>query len=82
MATKKKSTNRCWPGYEPVAGKKKHSQGSCRPKSEKHLTSSEKQFRAAREKQLDRWQEEHPKSPRKAAQHLRAPKTKREKKFG
>ena len=24
------STNRCWRGYVPVAGKRPHSQGSCR----------------------------------------------------
>jgi hypothetical protein len=51
--------DRCWPGYEPVKGKKKHEQGSCRPK---------------RKKQLDEWQAEHPKTRRSAAQHLPAPK--------
>jgi len=71
MSSSKKST-RCWPGYEPVPGKKKHSQGSCRPKSGKKLSGGEKKFRSAREKQLDRWQKAHPNSPRKAAQHLEA----------
>jgi hypothetical protein len=27
------SLNRCWPGYEPVPGKKPYSPGSCRPMS-------------------------------------------------
>lgn len=27
----KKKTSRCWPGYEPVPGKKAYSKGSCRP---------------------------------------------------
>jgi hypothetical protein len=62
--------NRCWPGYEPVHGKAEHSQGSCRPKPKKSLTATERKSRAARERQLDRWQKEHPGSPRKAAQHL------------
>ena len=65
--------NRCWPGYEPVKGKKPHSEGSCRPKVESKTTASEKKFRAKRSKQLDEWQKEHPASKRKAAQHLRAP---------
>jgi hypothetical protein len=72
--------NRCWPGYEPVPGKKQHSQGSCRPKSKrKLLTAAEKKFRTARERQLKRWQEAHPGSPRKAAQHLHAPASTRRK---
>lgn len=69
-----KSKQRCWPGYEPVPGKPKHSQGSCRPKR-KNLKSSEKKFRAAREQQLSRWKKAHPDSPRKAAQHLHRPGT-------
>jgi hypothetical protein len=69
--------NRCWPGYEPVPGKKQHTQGSCRPKAKKKLKKgSEKQFRAARERQLQRWEAAHPGSPRKAAQHLHAPRRK------
>lgn len=28
----KKKTTRCWPGYEPVPGKKPFSKGSCRKK--------------------------------------------------
>lgn len=72
----KQSKNRCWPGYQPVPGKKAHSQGSCRPKGKKKLDSEEKAFRTAREKQLDRWKKGHPGSPRKAAQHLHAPKKK------
>lgn len=30
MATKE---NKCWPGYEPVAGKPEYSQGSCKKKA-------------------------------------------------
>jgi hypothetical protein len=52
MATKKKET-RCWPGYEPVKGKKPHSEGSCRPKAESKVSGSEKAFRAKRRRQLD-----------------------------
>ena len=74
MATKKQ---RCWPGYEPVPGKPEHSQGSCKPKAESKETSFEKEFRAKRKKQLDRWEEKHKGSPRKAAQHLSAPGTKK-----
>ena len=77
MATKKDS--RCWPGYEPVKGKKKNEKGSCRPKAESKLTSSEKNFRAKRKRQLDKWEEQHPGSPRSAAQHLKAPKKKTKK---
>ena len=78
MATKRatKSAKRCWPGYEPVPGKPRHSQGSCRPKR-KNLKSGEKKFRAAREQQLSRWKKAHPGSPRSAAQHLHRPGTKR-----
>lgn len=72
-----KKQNRCWPGYEPVPGKKQHSQGSCRPKAKKKLSSGEKKFRSVREKQLSRWKAEHPGSPKKAAQHLHKPGTKR-----
>jgi len=68
-----KKENRCWPGYEPVQGKRQHEQGSCRPKSEGKLTSTEKQFRGKRAKQLAEWKKEHPKSPKKAAQHLHKP---------
>lgn len=66
--------NRCWPGYEPVKGKKKHEQGSCRPKPESQETSNEKKFRAKRKQQLDEWQNKHPKTRRSGAQHLSAPK--------
>jgi hypothetical protein len=74
MATKK---SRCWPGYEPVKGKKQHEQGSCRPKAESKLSSSEKEFRGKREKQLDSWKAKHPGSRRSAAQHLSKPGAKR-----
>jgi hypothetical protein len=65
--------NRCWPGYEPVPGKKAHSQGSCRPKPKSRVAKSENKFRSARERKLQRWAKAHPGSPRKAAQHLRGP---------
>lgn len=70
-----KSENRCWPGYEPVPGKKQHEQGSCRPKAESKTTSSEKKFRAKRRKQLDQWEAEHPHTRKSASQHLHAPGT-------
>ena len=71
---KASSKKRCWPGYEPVAGKTQHSQGSCRPKAKRSLTTREKRFRNARKGQLRRWSKSHPGSPRKAAQHLHAPR--------
>ena len=64
--------NRCWPGYEPVPGKKQHEQGSCRPKAESKLTADEKKFRAKRRKQLDKWEAEHPHTRKSASQHLQA----------
>jgi hypothetical protein len=66
--------DRCWPGYEPVKGKKPNSQGSCRPKAESKLTSAEKSFRGKRRKELDGWQAEHPDTSKAAAQHLGDPK--------
>lgn len=66
-----KRTSRCWPGYEPVAGKKPNDQGSCRPKADSN--PSEKQFKAKRKRQLDEWQKEHPGKGRQAAQHLSGP---------
>jgi hypothetical protein len=71
-----KKENRCWPGYEPVKGKKPNSQGSCKPKAESKLKPAEKGFRAKRKKQLDDWQKEHKGSRRQSAQHLHAPETK------
>lgn len=70
-----KDENRCWPGYEPVPGKAKNESGSCRPKAESKLSGKEKEFREARDKQLDEWQKEHPGSPRSAAQHLPKPES-------
>lgn len=69
----KSKEDRCWPGYEPVPGKPEHSEGSCRKKPESKAKPAEKKFVAARKKQLDAWQKAHPGSPRKAAQHLKAP---------
>ena len=68
-----KDQNRCWPGYEPVPGKAKTEQGSCRKKAASKSTAGEKKFQAKREQQLEHWKKEHPKSPRKAAQHLSKP---------
>jgi hypothetical protein len=76
MAAAKKE-NRCWPGYEPVKGKEPHSEGSCRPKPAIRSNKQEKEFKAKRDQQLDRWQEKHPGSPRKSAQHLHAPGSKK-----
>jgi hypothetical protein len=68
-----KKESRCWPGYEPVKGKKQHEQGSCRPKAESKLSAGEKEFREKRKQQLAGWKKKHPGSPKKAAQHLRKP---------
>jgi len=68
-----KKESRCWPGYEPVKGKKQHEQGSCRPKAESKLSGGEKEFREKRKQQLAEWKKKHPGSPKKAAQHLRKP---------
>ncbi len=70
MAEKKE--NRCWPGYEPVAGKKPNSQGSCRPKADSKSSPSEKEFKAKRKRQLNKWQEKSG-GKRQAAQHLSGP---------
>ena len=72
-----KDENRCWPGYEPVKGKAEHEQGSCKPKADSKSSKGEKEFRAKRKKQLDGWEAKHPGAPRKEAQHLAKPKTKR-----
>jgi hypothetical protein len=73
MPKKNESDNRCWPGYEPVKGKKKHEQGSCRPKAESKTSPSEKEFRSKRRRQLDKWEAEHPGTRKSASQHLHAP---------
>jgi hypothetical protein len=70
-------TNRCWPGYEPVPGKKAGQQGSCRPKAKSKLSSPEQKFRKKRRQQLDKWQAGHPHTRRAAAQHLHAPGTRK-----
>lgn len=69
--------NRCWPGFEPVAGKPAKSQGSCRKKSESKSSASDKKAQSARGKQLTAWQKKHPGSSKSAAQHLHAPGTKK-----
>ncbi len=43
-----KKDNGCWPGYEPVKGKKQNEKGSCRREAESKLTASEKKFRDKR----------------------------------
>jgi hypothetical protein len=69
--------SRCWPGYEPVKGKKQHEQGSCRPKADSKLSGEEKSFRKIRTKQLDDWQAKHPGVRKSAAQHLGKPAAKK-----
>jgi hypothetical protein len=68
------NNNRCWPGYQPVEGKRPNSQGSCRPKPESKLTDSEKEFRAQRKRQLKKQADQA--GHHKAAQHLHAPRAK------
>lgn len=68
------SEKRCWPGYEPVPGKKKNEQGSCRKKPKSTSTTSERAAQTRRKKQLDRWSKAHPGKRRSAAQHLAKPK--------
>lgn len=75
-----KDENRCWPGYEPVPGKRPHEQGSCRKTARSKLTPSGKRVRAARKRQIDRWQEQHPHTRRSASQGLPPPKAKPKKK--
>jgi hypothetical protein len=74
---KSNKQNRCWPGYEPVPGKKPNSQGSCRPQAKSKASSTGKKVQANRKKQLDRWEEQHPGARRQAAQHLGSKKTAR-----
>lgn len=69
----KEADNRCCPGYEPVKGKKKNEQGSCRKKAESKSTPTEKAFQKKRASQLDEWEKEHPDTFRSAAQHLGKP---------
>jgi hypothetical protein len=59
-----------------VPGKKQNEQGSCRKKAASKSTPSEKEFQSQRAKQLEEWKKDHPKSPRKAAQHLGKPAAK------
>lgn len=68
------SANRCWQGWEPVPGKKKNEQGSCRKKARSKSSTSERSAQARRKKQLDRWARAHPGKRRQAAQHLRKPR--------
>ena len=75
-----KGEKRCWPGYEPVPGKEPHEQGSCRKTARSKLTPTGKRVRAARKRQIDRWQEEHPHTRRSASQGLPGPKARPKKK--
>jgi hypothetical protein len=77
-----KKSNRCWPGYEAVKGKKPNSQGSCRPKAKSKLTPSEQEFRAKRRRQLDKSEAERPNTRKSASQGLRKPSTAKRKAAG
>jgi hypothetical protein len=37
--TAKKSSRRCWPGFEPILGKSPGTKGSCKPKPGKKSTA-------------------------------------------
>ena len=56
MATKKilTKTSRCWPGYEPVPGKKEHEEGSCRKKPASRNGGKAVDREAARKAQIKR----------------------------
>ena len=47
-------SKRCWPGYEPVPGKRPGEEGSCRPKAKSKLSPKERAVRERRKKQLAR----------------------------
>ena len=47
-----KNENRCWPGYEPVPGKKEHEQGSCRKKPKSRSTPKEQEVQEKRASEL------------------------------
>jgi DNA-binding protein HU-beta len=75
-----KNENRCWPGYEPVKGKRANEQGSCRKKAESKSSDSEKKFQAKRDKQIEEYSKRTG-SPRRGAQgSLPKPGTKAAKK--
>lgn len=42
-----KKINPCWPGYEPVPGKKPRAKGSCKPKARQTATEKKSDARAA-----------------------------------
>jgi hypothetical protein len=57
MATRKGSksyvkTSRCWPGYEPVPGKREHEEGSCRKKPASRNGGKAVSRETARKKQI------------------------------
>lgn len=68
-----KQTNPCWPGYEPVPGKRRSEEGSCRPKAKSKLTPKERAVRQRRKKQLDRREVKFGKKYRSAGRHAIPP---------
>jgi hypothetical protein len=56
MATAKKTTpgNPCWPGFEPVPGKKPRSKGSCKPKPGPHSKSTRRATQRAAAAKLEK----------------------------
>ncbi len=65
---------RCWPGYEPVPGKRPNEEGSCRPKAASKLSPKEKEVRARRKAQLERLKRAGvPAKQRSAGRHRLAP---------
>ncbi len=68
--------NRCWPGYEPVPGKKPHSEESCRPKPDSRSTPAQKKVKAKRRKELDRKEAEH-KETKHTSAHKKSAGTKK-----
>jgi hypothetical protein len=59
MATKSNTkayakSSRCWPGYEPVPGKKEHEEGSCRKKPASRNGGKKVSWETARKKQIAR----------------------------
>jgi hypothetical protein len=45
-------SSRCWPGYEPVPGKREHEEGSCRKKPARRNGGKEVSRETARKKQI------------------------------
>lgn len=49
-----KKTARCWPGFEPVAGKKPMTKGSCKPKASQTASEKKADSRAAAASKLEK----------------------------